>query len=315
MEMGRNPARVVVPLPGMHNTDGADVLIGHNSNNTFDSMQHLRTAIKGNRCGHDKHNLLRLIRPENHKRRPHSIEEALRRLEEIDNRPNKYGDVTCLFFHAKDKGGRKRRSERLEATKRLVLSALLNWLGLQKMVFGYYNNRNEFHYFDYSKIQQVTGLSSIRIKRAIKDLKEQEILKVNIKRDLNPFTGEYRTKNVEIELTDKIFQMLELIPEFLADRDSAAKKFYDKQKRMDKKIRRLDIYRKPNFRASKPVAKPEVGIKSLTQKLTMNRLKVDKAPVNPQGQQAQKMYSILRAKGYSPQEAIELIKKAYPPPN
>jgi hypothetical protein len=314
MDSGRMPACDSLPLVGEPITSVPNnVLIGRDANNYYPGMQ---LEGKGNRCGHDRNNLKQFIPPQNYKRRPHSIEEALRRLKEVEDKPNRYGDVTSLFFHSKDKGGRKKRSERLEASKRLVLITLLYGLNLQKMVFGYYNNRNEFHYFDYAKIQKLTGLSEIRIKRAMKDLQDQEIVKVNpIKQPNND--GSYRTIRVEIEFTDKIFQMLELMPEFLKDRETSSIKFHEKQASLDKKQKKREFYRKNSFTPPKSSKNRNLKPTLSSGLQTLVKGVVRGIPPSKPGHGVEvrdKINSLVR-QGLSIKDAMEIVKQQYPPPN
>lgn len=324
MELGRNPARVVVPFAGSHNTDGADVLIGQNNNHYYSSMQYLHTKfvrfslIRGNKCGHDKNTFKRPAFHGKAKRRPHSIEEGKRRIDAALNDHFRYPEFSGLFYHQDNDGlpnGKRIRSERREGVHGLALPTLLQSLNLHRMACGHYDNQNQFRFYDYGYLQNQTDQASIRVKREMKLLQDRGVIKVNTRREQNPCTGKWRTIGVSIEFTDKIFQLLDLMPEFLQDREKISGKFYDKEKRKEKKLRKQDIYRKPNFKPSKSGAKPEVGLQSLTQKLTMNHRKVDKPQSNPRAVQMQKLYGTLVSKGYTPQAAIELIKKTYPPPN
>jgi hypothetical protein len=310
MDSGRKPACDTVLLAGSNIASGCKVLIGRNSNDYYPSMQELYIK-RGNRCDHDKNNLKQFIPPKNYKIRPHSIEEALRRLKEVEDKPNKYGNVIPLFFHPADKGGRKRRSERLESTKRLVLAALINTLNLQAMAIGYYNNRNEFHYFGYAKLILLTELNASRLKRAMKDLQDMELVKVVSIREKDE-KGRYRTREVKIEFTDKIFQMLHLMDEFLKDRETSAIKFHEKQSRLDKNRQKKENFRKPFFSSTIKKAKQEVGnIGGIANKIG----KPIPKPTRGRGQEIKELYGNLIARGSTPQEAAEIIRTKYPPPH
>jgi len=267
----------------------------------------IQVLSAGNRCNHDKNNFKFFISPHHYKKRPHTIEEALRRLKEIEHTPHKYGSVVELFFHPKSKGGRKRRSERREANNRLVLAACINALNLQKMALGYYNNRNEFHYSNYAALSLLAGISQIRFKRSMKDLQQIGILKVFSIRQLNQ-EGHYRTKEVRIEFTDKIFEMLHLMREFLDDREKACIKFTTKQRNLDKKAQKKEFYRHKSFASSRKTKNPI--IKDLTKRIIKSI-----APVQAgNGIEIREKINALISKGISIKDAIAIVRQQYPPP-
>jgi len=344
------PASVAIPLVGEYNASGFDVLIGHNNSHYYYSMQlsHANfvnfSLTPGNRCGHDKNKIkvspfYRTSTLRN--RSPHVIEESGKRLafiasqlrtrisqDFIDRGKDKpsgmlswylslYEDrrfLRLLYDIRDDRPSRRRRSESLEAALFITLGTLISRCNLYKMAYGYFDQRNRFDYFDYARIVKHSGLTLSRVKRAMKVLQDSGLVKVTpIYKTLND--GAKVTDYTVIELSEEVFFMLGLKNEFLDDRETSSIKFHAKQSRLDKKQAKREMFRKPNFSTSKKKAKPEVAIQSLAQRLSINRPKVDKVQPNPIAAPSLKLYGTLVAKGYTPQQAIELIKKTYPPPN
>jgi hypothetical protein len=137
------------------------------------------------------------------------------------------------------------------------------------------------------------------------------IIKVNTRREMT-HDGIWRTTDVEIEFTDKIFQILDLIPEFLSDREYQSVKFHEKQQRLDKNRAKKNLYRKPSFRPSNKVIHNHTkDLQSLTKKLT----KPYKPTQSGRGVQIRHAIQKLLDKGVSLPVAIEAVKKLYPPPH
>jgi hypothetical protein len=312
MDSGRMPACDTVLLAGSNIASGCEVLIGRNSNDYYPSMQE---GIKGNRCDHDKNNFKRPSVLRDAKRRPHVLEEAKRRVYDSINDNFRYPEFAGLFFHKaespSEKSSRRRRSERVEGIFSLALPFLLHSLNLQRMACGFYDNRNNFIPYDYSYLENKTEQSSSRIKREMAILQSEEIIKVNTQRELTQ-DGVWRTKSVTIEFTDKIFRMLDLIPEFLQDRETSAIKFHEKQSRLDKNRQKKENFRKPFFSSTIKKAKQEVGnIGGIANKIG----KPIPKPTRGRGQEIKELYGNLIARGSTPQEAAEIIRTKYPPPH
>lgn len=308
MEWGRNPACDVIPFDGSHNASGIEVLNGTDANNYYSGNQ---APLKGNRCDHDKNNFKKPTFHGISKRRPHVLEEAKRRIDASVSDHFRYPMYSGLFYHQDETGkanGRQIRSERIEGVHSLALPTLLQTLNLHRMACGYYDNRNEFHFYNYAYIEKTTDQSSIRIKREMRLLQDRGVIKVNPVKEPNN-DGSYRTIRVEIEFTDKIFEMLDLLPEFLKDRETSSIKFHEKQERLDRNRQRKSLYRKPSFTSSKRQAKQEVGLKSLTDKLIMKTHKVDKG----RGLEIRNRINDLIARGMSVADAMEAVKQQYPP--
>lgn len=313
MDSGRMPACVVAPCSGESgNTSGLNiVLTGADANNYYSGNQ---PFVKGNRCDHDKNNFKKPAFHGVSKRRPHVLEEAKRRIYTSISDHFRYPMYSGLFYHQDQTGranGRQIRSERIEGVHSLALPTLLQTLNLYRMACGHYDSGNKFHHYNYAYLESQTDQSAARVKREMALLQERGVIKVNTIREQNN-DGSWRTTRVEIEFTDKIFEMLDLLPEFLADRETSSIKFHEKQIRLDKNRAKKDLYRKTSFRPDpKVVNNHSKGLQSLTTKLT----KPYKPTENGRGVKIRDAIQNLVAKGVSLPDAMETVKKLFPPPH
>lgn len=312
MESGRMPVCDAKPLVGSNITNvpnksltGAD--LSQKSVNT-------QVFVYGNRCDHDKNNFKRPNFLTNAKRRPHSLEEAKRRIDQSIHDNFRYPEFAGIFFHsAADQGsGRHRRSERIEGILSLALPTLLQTLNLHRMACGFYDNRNEFHYFDYLYLQDKTSQNYSRVQREMSDLQTAGIIKVNNIRKMNN-DGTFRTVRVEIEFTDKIFAMLELMPEFLKDRETIAIKFHEKQSRLDNNKAKRDFYRKKTFPDKKPsyLKKQAPSLHASVQSI----VKRVSTPQSGRGYAIKQRMDQLQHQGFTPVQIMDFLKKEFPPPS
>jgi hypothetical protein len=217
-------------------------------------LKRSQSQSSGNRCDHNKNSFKRPKVLRNAKRRPHCLEEAKRRIYEAIDNNFRYPKFAEIFFHKNGCGGdgapvrhlaRKRRSEGVEGILSLTLPLLLHTLNLHKMACGFYDKNNNFHYRDYVYLETSTDQSSIRIKREMAVLKRLEIINVINMREQNN-DGTWRHIGTRIEFTDKIFDMLELMPEFLADREYSYRRFQKDQKIIDNKEKTLSSFKPKN---------------------------------------------------------------------
>jgi hypothetical protein len=317
MESGRMPACDIVPLVGDHIAGGNECLLqGENINNVL-GTQVLKV---GNRCGHDKNNLKRPNFNKKAKRRPHVLEEAKRRIDQAITNIYAFPEFTQIFYHPlKEEKGRRRRSESVEGSLCLALPTIIHSLDIHRMSCGFYDNQNKFHYYNFAYIENVTDQNYARVKREMKLLQDYGIIKVQTIREQNN-DGSWRTTEVRIDLTDKIFQMLELMPEFLKDRETIAKRFHEKQSRLEKNRKKREIYRKPSITPVKAPNPNKINatlqpqLQNLTKRLsalTKRPQAVDKG----RGIEIRDKLNLLVSKGYSVAEAVELLRKSQAPPN
>jgi len=308
MVSGRNPARNADSLDGNHIASGSH---GSNKPDSSKGDEPLQVS-KGNRCAHDKNHFKKPSFSGTPRRRPHVIEESKRRIQQSFRDIYHYPEFTQVFYHPIQRDrGRLRRSESIEGTIALTLSTLLHSLNLQKMAVGFYDSGNEFHYYDYGFIERSTSQHAQRIKREMKLLQEYEIIRVITLREKN-HDGSWRTKEVRIEFTDKIFLMLDLVDEYLKDRETISLKFHEKQERLERNRAKKSIYRKSSFAPRKAVNSSPDQIKDLAKSMMTPSYK---KPIQGRGQAIKELYSNLIAKGVTPKDAADIIRNKYPPPH
>jgi hypothetical protein len=285
---------------------------GDNNQNSLIAQE----SRKGNRCGHNKDSFKRPKIFREAKRRPYVIEEAKRRVYAALEHNFRFTAFSGLFYHQDENGkgtGRKIRTERVEGTHSLTLPVLLHHLDIHRMACGHYDNRNEFRYYNYAFLENATDQNAIRIKREMKLLKERGILEVVTLREQNN-DGSYRTKEVRIEFTDKIFEMLELLPEFLLAREEKAIKFHEKQARLNNNQKKREIYRKTAKFKSKQPKTPNQN-PTLSSKL-QSCIKRPPSDSNAgSGIAIRDKINNLVAKGFSVKDAMELIRNGQAPPH
>ncbi len=321
MNTGRIPACTIDSPTKAENitSAGQTFLTGADDNHKLLTMQ------GGNRCGHDRNQFKKPTLHGGHKRRPHAIEEAKRRIERSVSNIYAFPELSQIFYHPLKNGkGRRRRSERIEAALSLTLYVLLHLLNLHRMAAGYYDSANTFRFYNYGLIESLTGLSPIRTKRAMALLQALGFIKTFAIRELN-HDGSYRTTQVRIEFTDKIFQALEMMPEFLKDRETASIKFYEKQARLDNNRAKKDFYKKPTFtvpeksrngkkreKAGSIVEILKSGLAGLTNKLSVKPSKGEKGS----GEQRTAELNALVRSGLSIPGAFKILSQKYrAPPN
>lgn len=229
------------------------------------------TLIKGNRCGHNKNKIK--VSPvfgeaKLRNRRPHVIEEFGRRIHFVArklrtgiSRRDYEGDENqsartlswYLSLYESDgfrrflhhiryhKKARRRRSECVEATLFLVLATLVFGCNLHEMAYGYHDGSNRFRYFDYTKLGKDSMVSESRTKRAMKLLKEMELITVTPIYKTLP-NGKIITEHTKIELNEEIFNIFGLMDEYLKDREKSTIKFYKKQERLDHNKAKRSFY-------------------------------------------------------------------------
>jgi hypothetical protein len=338
MESGRMPACVAVPCSGdAINTSGCNVLNRADANNYYSGNQAL---IKGNRCDHDKNHFKKptFYGSSGYQgKRSYSIKRACTVLEDIlgfkSGRAGRRhfsellrdGDKTAqgilqlfeepklakLFHHYDDAGeiDRPIRSERVESAYALVTRTLINGVDLRTMAFGFWDNKaNRQVYFNYDDIAGKTGLTKSRIQRAITLLKEIGLVTVNrVVQTLSD--GKIIHKQTQIFLSEDIFALLGLRQEMLEDRRYAMIKWDKEQRKLEDRKKYLDSYRKP---PSKKVYNNHAqGLQRLTHKMT-----TPYAPKNAgNGLKIRDAIQTLVSKGVSLPDAIEAVKKLYPPPH
>lgn len=316
MESGRMPACVVPPSRGPDNTSvPINVLTGADLSQKSGNTQ---VFVYGNRCDHDKNNFKRPDFLRNAKRRPHVLEESKRRITSAIHDNFRYSEFTGLFYHsaADNKSGRHRRSESVEGILSLALPTLLQTLNLHRMACGFYDNRNQFHYFNYAYLQDKSDQNSSRFKREMAILQAEKIIKVITTRKSNN-DGTWRTTSVQIEFTDKIFQMLDLMDDFLRDRETIAIRFHEKQSRLDNNRAKREFYRKKTFPDKKPsylkkqtsitVAKQEVSLQSCIKRASV--------PQSGRGYAIKQRMEQLKHQGFTPIQIMDFLKKEFPPPS
>src|SRR5260221_13345770 len=93
----------------------------------------------GNRCGHVRDMPRFFKRPNQHKRRPSVLENAIEKLQDVYRRPKKFFRKLATF-HPHD---RQKRSERREAIAS-VSQVLLHYLELSTLQVGFYADANKF---------------------------------------------------------------------------------------------------------------------------------------------------------------------------
>lgn len=214
------------------------------------------TNLGGNRCAHDKTSFKKPCFYANRyklARCPHSIEEALRRIDKAEKKLKDFPNRSrvslfeeekfwkLLYHTGKDGKKRYRRSERLESTIFLCLRIIIKSCELSKMACGFFNNRNKFIYYDYGFLTEQTGLTMSRVKRAMGVLKHEGMLRTDRIVELLD-DGSIRNKEVIISVSEDLFLMLGLEKEFSTDRNKKMLKWNEKHNRMQKEKLRLSAF-------------------------------------------------------------------------
>jgi hypothetical protein len=103
--------------------------------------------------------------------------------------------------------------------------------------------------------------------------------------------------------------MLDLMPEFLNDRETSAIKFHEKQFRLDKNRKKKENFRKPFFSSSNRKPKQAVDIQGIVTKLTKPLPK----PTRGHGLEIRDKINQLVNSGKTLTEALLIVKQQYPP--
>lgn len=348
MNLERTPICNALDLGRTRITNGTDTQLDNIHIDAFNQAK--PTLIKGNRCGHNKNKIK--VSPvfgetKLRRRRPHVIEEFGRRVRFValrlrtgisrrDYEGNQDKPLGALSWYLSlyesdgfrgflhhlhhNKKNRRRRSECVEATLFLVLATLVFGCNLHEMAYGYHDGANRFHYFDYAKLGKDCMVTESRVKRAMKLLKELELVTVTPYYKTLP-TGKIITEYTKIELNEEIFNIFGLHDEYLKDREKSTIKFYKKQERLDhNKARRSFYSQKRKFgTSSKPRNIKEVLSSSHTDIKTLSKTVIKSmAPQydNNHGREVRDRIRRLIDRGMSVKDAMAAAsKQTYPPPN
>lgn len=222
---------------------------------------------------------------------------------------------TNLLTHKhKSRANRRRRSESIESVIFLTLGSIISSVSLHNMVCGHYNNKNRFVSFDYGYIAKTTGQSIYRVMRAMKVLKELNLIDVQkVNQTLDD--GRIITKEVRISLSDEIFTTFGLEKEFLSDRAYASTKHAQREQKINGISNIKYMYKKSlKPKIDKPkVSKPFIPSLNKTIPGIMNKMSTYKAPSKGNSEAILNLYNQLIHKGLTPQEAIQITKTQYPP--
>lgn len=183
----------------------------------------------GNRCGHIPTQPNFYIPPQDQKRY-HCLAEGIRRSKAIYTNPYIIEESAAISFHSKagERVGRKRKSERREILAAQIIPLLLHYLDLKTMQFGLPNNP-----FGYGFISKTLKVSSQRVKRAMKNLKEAGFIEViPLIRQVN---GKPKTVSVSILVNETLFASLQLNEQLALDRKRAYAKEMKHRQITDKK--------------------------------------------------------------------------------
>jgi len=233
---------------------GADVTLG----------QSLNQLPSGNKCGHNVNNPRFYDRPKDYKRRWHVLEESLRQLKIALDNPFDFPEINGLMHDS----GRLVRSERREAELRLLLPAILDSVNLVTMQLGYYAGGNFINY-TYDHFVSVTQMTYSRVERNMRHLQEYGLVSVKvIVKELND--GAIKTEKVIISVSEKVFEILGVVPEFLRDREKAIKNRTKQETREQQEQKRLNLFRpRKGVKQSRETSNP---VQSLTSRFkTLNR--------------------------------------------
>lgn len=268
MNIGMEPACSVLPSRGVTTSGHIDNV--KTKDTSFPLTKQVVKYPPGNKCWHDKNNLKRPNFRKNSKRKPHVIEESLRRLFHFVSNPFLYPEAAGLFYR-KCKSVRRRRTEAIEGALTLTLAALYNGCNLSNMAYGLPNHSNQMVYHNYSNLRNATGLSEIRQKRMMAILQSYDLVAVEtiVEKELICNDGfiKYRTECVRITLSEKAFTMLGLEEELLKDRKSALERHNDKLKKKQTYLNKLAIY-KPRPIFTRQQRKATKYLKNATQAIT-----------------------------------------------
>lgn len=165
-------------------------------------------------------------RPSHYRGRFHIIEESIKKIKKAFKNPFDYPEFHGFMYHenklTKNKNKRKKRSTRREGELVLLLPAIIDTVNLCNMQLGYFMPTGKFINFNYAKLEELTGLTTISVKRHMKELQNLGIIDVKkISRTL-PDGKIYHERTV-ITLFDKIFQTFDLMKELNEDRERARK--------------------------------------------------------------------------------------------
>lgn len=254
MNLDRISACNVSALTGTEHTQAEPINQQGQSNA---ELKRLQSISLGNRCDHNKN---KFKKPKFYgqlhvnDRRPHSIHEALRAIDHAEERLRAFPKrsrfylfenerFASLFYRIGKNGKRRyRRSESIESAIFLALRAIIYSTDLYRMACGFYDNRNQFHFYNYGYLEKETNQSEIRIKRGMAVLQEEGLVKVvKVVETLND--GAIRTKEVRIEVSEDVFNMLGVTDQLLKDRQNRHIKWQERQNRLDAKDKHKNLYK------------------------------------------------------------------------
>jgi hypothetical protein len=157
----------------------------------------IQAIVSGNRCGHAPNAPRFFNQPDNHKRRPSVLANAIDQLKNVYRRPKKFFRKLATF-HPHD---RQKRSERREAIAS-VSQVLLHYLELSTLRVGFFADPSKFIPLDLKYIAKQAGISISRAKRAIADLAKAGYLKLTrqfTKKDDGTFKGTPSIREIAVQ--------------------------------------------------------------------------------------------------------------------
>jgi DNA-binding transcriptional ArsR family regulator len=298
MGEGKIPACSVIP------SDGSDTTSGLNENETkVKPFAASRQAQSGNKCGHDpkKHRFYK--KPAHQKRRFHVIEESIRRVKRNLASPFEYPVFNQLLYNQAK--GRKIRSEAQEAGLALLLPAIADTVNLVRMELGYWEG-NQFINYNYNKYVELTGMSKIRVGRHMRALQKRGI--IDVKNIVEVLDDGYRTEKVIITVSDKLFALLGLDKQYLEDRERAIRNRNKIESQIDANEKYRELYRARKVNAA--IKQTKDALKELGNHLVKKLPSLSKG----NGEAIKNAISNLLSKGYSIQDATQIVRMQYYPP-
>lgn len=305
MESGRMPACVVIPFAEGITTGVPNVLTGHNNSSIKSGEQ----APFGNKCGHNRLSPKFYSRPQHYKRRFHVIEQALRVIPIALDDPFSFEMFHGLMFHE----SRLNRSERREAELRLLVPAIFDSVNLVNMQLGYFDNNGKFINYTYDHFADVTQMGQSRVDRNMKHLQDYGLISVQkILKTLND--GAVRTERVIITVNAKMFEMLNLMPLLLVDRERSIKSHQKKTNKISQREKYQSLYTPRSVEQKRGTS----SIQGLTGKLTNLHRNTAPKPYNP-AQDKRVLSTVGELLKQDPTltiaEAIKMVSERLKPPN
>lgn len=299
MGNGQIPACSVLPFDGNSTTSGTYENERENKPSLFVSQ-----VTHQNKFGHDCKNPRFYIKPAGQKRRFHVLEEAIRRIKKNLITPFNYPEFNQYLYN-KEKG-RKIRSEAREAELSLLLPAIADTVNLVRMESGYWEG-SQFINYGYRKYRELTGMSESRVERHMLVLKKHgfiDVKKVNV-----TLSDGYRTEKVIITVSDKLFNLLGLEKQYLVDREKAIQNRNKIDNQEEANRRYLELYRNKKIKDTISNPAQDRSITNIGKTLVKRVMPLSKG----NGATIKDAISNLINKGYSVSEAMDIVRKQYPP--